>query len=121
MPCGLSPFSLVPGSLFQPCCLVRLEGFPVLNVNHDLIAEIGAHGQYLKAAHTRKHVRDLWYPDLFERGTYSDWIQRGGGTLVERANARLQKILAEHQVEILPADARARMSEIVKRAESRRT
>jgi trimethylamine---corrinoid protein Co-methyltransferase len=85
----------------------------------DLIAEVGAHGQYLKAAHTRKHVRDSWYPDLFERGTYSDWIQRGGKTLVERANARLQEILSEHQVEILPADARSRISEIVKRAESR--
>ncbi len=85
----------------------------------DLIAQVGAHGQYLKAAHTRKHFRDHWYPDLFERGTYTDWVQKGSQTLAERAAARVQTLLAEHQVEPLPAQVQTRLAEIVKRAETR--
>jgi trimethylamine--corrinoid protein Co-methyltransferase len=87
----------------------------------DLIAEVGAHGQYLKTEHTRKHVRDHWYPDIFERGTFTDWAQKGSQTLVERAAVRVQKILAGHQVEPLAADIRARLVEIVKRAESKQS
>jgi trimethylamine--corrinoid protein Co-methyltransferase len=85
----------------------------------DLIAQIGAHGQYLKASHTRKHFRDHWYPDLFERGTYTDWVQKGSQTRVVRAAARVQTTLAEHQVKSLPSDVQARLAEIVKRAETR--
>jgi len=87
----------------------------------DLIAQVGAHGQYLKVEHTRKHFRDHWYPDLFERGTYTDWVQKGSHTLVERAAAQVEKTLAEHQVEPLSADVQARLSEIVKRAETRKS
>jgi trimethylamine:corrinoid methyltransferase-like protein len=86
-----------------------------------LIAQVGAHGQYLKTEHTRKHFRDYWYPDLFERGNYSDWVQKGSQTLVERAAARVQKILAEHQVEPLPAAIQARLAEIVNRAVNRKS
>ena len=85
----------------------------------DLIAQVGAHGQYLKAAHTRKHFRDHWYPDLFERGTYADWVQKGSQTLAERAAARVQTLLSEHQVAPLPDQVRTRLDEIVKRAETR--
>lgn len=87
----------------------------------DLIAQVGAHGQYLKTGHTRKHVRDSWYPNLFERGTFTDWVQKGSQTLVERAAARVQKILAEHQVEPLSAGVQTRLSEIVKRAEAKKS
>ena len=87
----------------------------------DLIAQVGAHGQYLKTGHTRKHVRDTWYPELFERGTFSEWAQKGGQTLVERAASRLEKILAEHQVEPLAAGIQERLAEIVKRAEARKS
>jgi trimethylamine---corrinoid protein Co-methyltransferase len=85
----------------------------------DLIAQVGAHGQYLKAAHTRKHFRDHWYPDLFERGTFTDWVQKGSQTLGERAAARVQTILAEHRIEPLPAQVQTRLAEIVKRAGAR--
>jgi len=85
----------------------------------DLIAEMGAHGQYLKTDHTRKHVRESWYPQLFERGAFTDWMQKGGQTLAERGAARVDKILAEHTVEPLPAEAQARLAEIVARAEAK--
>jgi len=86
----------------------------------DVVAQVGPGGQYLKHKHTRQHYREHWYPDLFERGNYADWQQKGGQTLVERAAARVQKLLDEHVPEPLPEDVKARLREIVVRAEVRR-
>lgn len=83
----------------------------------DVIDEVGPQGQYLKTAHTRRHFRDHWYPELFERGTYLDWTQKGAQTLGERAAVRVQKILEEHQPEPLPVDVREKLAEIVRKAE----
>lgn len=86
----------------------------------DVVEQVGPGGQYLKHKHTRGHFREHWYPDLFERGSYADWLQKGGQSLAERAAVRVQKLLDEHQIESLPADIKGKLSEIVRRAETRR-
>jgi len=83
----------------------------------DEVAAVGPGGSYLATKHTKKHFHETWYPKLFERGTYADWVQKGSKTLIERASEQVQKILAEHQPEPLPEDVKARLREIVKRAE----
>ena len=82
----------------------------------DIIRQVGVEGQYLKTSHTRRHVKDHWYPDLFERGTFNDWKQRGGLSLGERAADRVRRVLDEHQPESLPNEIRTRLREIVLRA-----
>lgn len=84
----------------------------------DDIASVGLSGSYLGTKHTRKHFKETWYPDLFERGIYADWQQKGSMSLAERAGERVQKILDEHQPEPLPSDIQAKLREIVKRAEA---
>jgi trimethylamine--corrinoid protein Co-methyltransferase len=81
----------------------------------DIIREVGPGGQYLKHRHTRKHYRRHWYPDLFERGNYADWIRSGGLTLAERAAERVQKLLDEHHPEPLGEEVRSRLDEIVRK------
>jgi trimethylamine--corrinoid protein Co-methyltransferase len=82
------------------------------------IASVGPGGSYLTSKHTKKHFRHTWYPDLFERGTFPDWVKKGSRSLVERASERVQKILQEHQPEPLPESTRRRLREIVQRAEA---
>ena len=86
----------------------------------DEIAHVGPGGNYLSSRHTRRHMRETWYPTLFERGTYPDWEGKGGKTLGERAAERVSSILATHQPEPLPEDVRARLREIVRRAETQK-
>jgi trimethylamine--corrinoid protein Co-methyltransferase len=86
----------------------------------DVVAQVGPGGQYLKHKHTRQNYRQHWYPDLFERGNYADWTQKGGQTLAERAAARVQRLLDEHRPEPLPDGIKARLHEIVVRAEAKR-
>jgi trimethylamine--corrinoid protein Co-methyltransferase len=82
----------------------------------DVIAEAGPDGQYLATKHTRKHYRERWYPDLFERANYETWLKNGGKSFTERAAEKIDRILSEHKPEPLPPDVRARLREIVQRA-----
>jgi len=84
------------------------------------IAKIGGDGMYLGTKHTRRHMRETWYPDVFERGTYKEWEDKGGKTLGERASERVQQLLESHRPEPLPGDIRLRLREIVNRAETQK-
>ena len=83
----------------------------------DDIERVGPGGMYLKSKHTKKHFKETWYPDLFERGLFSDWTQKGAKTLLERASDRVQTILDTHQPPPLPEAVKVRLREIVQRAE----
>ncbi len=82
----------------------------------DLIAELGPGGQYLDTKHTLDHFRQRWYPRLFERNTFSGWLDRGGKEMSQRAAERIDQILEEHQPKPLPAEMRHQMRAIVERA-----
>ncbi len=79
----------------------------------DLIDEIGPSGQYLDHPHTLKYFRERWYPDLFERGNYSQWQGKGAKDLGERATERVNEILEEHKPELLPEDMLKALRKIV--------
>jgi trimethylamine--corrinoid protein Co-methyltransferase len=81
----------------------------------NVIEEVGPEGNYLKTEHTRKHYKERWYPNLFERDTYDSWHGKGGKTLFERAGERASLILAEHKTEPLPFKIKERLQEIVHR------
>ncbi len=85
----------------------------------EVIEQVGPGGQYLKHKNTRTHFRQHWYPDLFDRGNYTDWQAKGGQTLAERAATQVQQLLEEHHPEPLPQDLRARLREIAQSAEAR--
>jgi trimethylamine--corrinoid protein Co-methyltransferase len=85
----------------------------------DVIEQVGPEGQYLRTDHTRRHYREGWYPDLFERETLTGWVEKGSKTLAERAGERVAAILGEHQPEPLPEDVASRLRAIVERNESK--
>jgi trimethylamine--corrinoid protein Co-methyltransferase len=85
----------------------------------DLIDAIGPDGQWLGADHTRRHMREQWYPTLFDRGNFDQWQARGGQTLGERAADRVTKLLAAYKLEPLPEPVRQAVHAVVERAETR--
>ncbi len=84
----------------------------------EVIEQVGPQGQYLATPHTLSHFRDHWYPNLFERGTFDQWVQKGAQSLGERAAQRVDRTLESHVPEPLPEETRARLREIVLRAEA---
>jgi trimethylamine--corrinoid protein Co-methyltransferase len=96
--------------------------FAPVEINHetlalDLIDQTGPDGQFLACDHTRVHYRERWYPDVFERGDYRQWMDNGATNLTERAVARVEEILVAHKPEPLPGDVARRVKEVVRRAE----
>lgn len=83
----------------------------------DLIDSVGPEGSFLDSDHTMKHFRERWYPQVFERGNYDQWMESGGLSLGRRAAQLVDTILKEHQPEPLPEDVRQRIRAIVQRAE----
>jgi len=82
----------------------------------DVIDEVGPDGHFIDSDHTLTHFRERWYPTLIERYNYEGWLARGGQDLGQRAAARVDEILAEHQPEPLPADVGGRLRGMVQQA-----
>ena len=82
-----------------------------------LIDQVGPDGEFLGSDHTFEHFRDRWYPDLFERANYDQWLAEGGKTLGERAADRVEEILSTHQPDPLPPDIVQAIDAIIQRAE----
>jgi trimethylamine--corrinoid protein Co-methyltransferase len=82
----------------------------------DVIDAVGPDGQFLNTGHTLGHFRQRWYPTLIERSNYEGWLNNGGQDLGRRAARRVERLLAEHKPEPLPADVQKRLREIVQRA-----
>ena len=64
----------------------------------DLVDELGPGGQFLAAAHTRRHYAEQWYPRLFNRQTREAWQAGGAQTLDRRAADRVDELLAKASV-----------------------
>jgi trimethylamine--corrinoid protein Co-methyltransferase len=80
----------------------------------DLICRIGPGGQYLAARETRRTLRagEHYRPQAYGRESYDAW-SAAGQTVVQRAAATVEAILAEHVPKPLPDGAGQRFAEII--------
>ncbi len=84
----------------------------------DVIDELGPAGSYLGHAHTMRHFKEPFYSKLADKGTYSQWEEKGATTMEHRAAKMVDKILETHKVEPLPAEAQAEIQKIVEREQA---
>jgi trimethylamine--corrinoid protein Co-methyltransferase len=81
----------------------------------DVISAVGPRGHYLAQEHTRRHLRNVWIPELTHPRAPLDGS--APADIRQRAKARLDSILAEHRPEPLDEKARAELRTILKAAE----
>lgn len=62
----------------------------------DVIAEVGPAGNFLAEDHTIAHMRDLWQPRLFDRGTWEEWEASERQGPRNRARDHARALLASH-------------------------
>lgn len=71
----------------------------------DVIEQVGSSGgNYMDEEHTLNHFRENWFPKLANRDNYEQWMAAGGLSLGDKANQRVQQILAEHKPKPLPQE-----------------
>ena len=84
-----------------------LAGFDVDDESLALetIRAVGVGETYLGQAHTLRHFRELFTPDLFSIEDRRTWVDGGSSTLAARARARIGELLRTHEVPPLPQGA----------------
>jgi trimethylamine--corrinoid protein Co-methyltransferase len=88
----------------------------------DVIDEVGPGGTFLKHPHTRKWFRrEQYFPTIFDRRKYEDWVRRGRKDATQRAHERVEEILRDYWPEPLEPDIRKRLEEYVQMVEKRET
>ncbi len=85
----------------------------------DLIDQAGPDGQFLKLPHTRRHMRERWYPTIFDRDNHSGWLARGGKALPERAADQVARLLDTHRPQPLDEATARAVAGVVERAAAR--
>jgi trimethylamine--corrinoid protein Co-methyltransferase len=68
----------------------------------DVVDQVGPGGSYLAEDHTLERFREGWFPDLMNRSNYEDWAAAGAHSLGDKANAKVCRILREHEPTPLP-------------------
>jgi trimethylamine--corrinoid protein Co-methyltransferase len=61
------------------------------------IAAVGIGGNALGQRHTRRHMKDVWRPRLFDRSPYEAWRREGGRGAAQRAAALAGELVAGHE------------------------
>jgi trimethylamine--corrinoid protein Co-methyltransferase len=84
----------------------------------DVIDQVGPGGHFLAEMHTLRHFRENWYPRLLDRRNRAGWEQGGRLTLGDRARARVQEVLENHQPPPLDEAVSARLDAILQRADA---
>ena len=79
----------------------------------DVIGEVGPGGNFLAEDHTIDHMRALWQPRLFDRGTWEEWEAGGRRGPRDRARERARSLLAAHVPPPLPDGMAAELDAIV--------
>jgi len=86
----------------------------------DVVDELGPTGDYLSHEHTLRHFREPYYSQLADKGTHSQWVDRGASTMEQRAAQQVDQILTSHKPESLPPDIQRDIKRIVQREQEQR-
>ena len=72
-----------------------MRGIPVNSeaLAVDLIDRVGPGGHYLEQEHTRRHFRNVWYSELFDRANYDEWFNKGARRFKERLREQTLKLM----------------------------
>jgi len=91
------------------------------NLAMDLIHKHALSADFMATEHTLRHVRDGWQPRLVDRHNYDQWKAKGGTSMRERASAKIDEILAQEPLHVLPPDVEKQIKTIADRAVAAQT
>jgi trimethylamine--corrinoid protein Co-methyltransferase len=80
----------------------------------DLLREVGHQSDFLGLPHTLEwYRREQHFPALLDRGNYDQWVGAGKPSLLHRASARVNDLLAGESLPVLPETLRQELRKIM--------
>jgi len=83
----------------------------------DVIKKVGIGGHFLAEKHTRRHMRNIWQPKLFDRAPYDAWEIGGKKGAFQKATEKAKWILANHVPTPLEPDLQKELQKIIRAAQ----
>ncbi len=83
----------------------------------DVIKKVGIGGHFLAEKHTRRHMRNIWQPTLFDRAPYDAWEAGGKKGAFQKATEKAKWILANHVPTPLEPDLQKELRKIMRAAQ----
>jgi len=83
----------------------------------ELIKKVGPGGNFLADKHTRKYMRDIWQPVVYDRKPYGQWEDSGRKGAFEEATEMARWVLDNHEVQPLEEAVKKEFAAIIKRAD----
>jgi trimethylamine--corrinoid protein Co-methyltransferase len=94
--------------------LIRGISMRELPLIQDLFENFSQDTEFLSKDHTRKwYQKEHTYPLLIDRDTYDTWATLGKKSMVTRASEEVEKLLTENPPNLLNADLRKDLEEIM--------
>jgi trimethylamine--corrinoid protein Co-methyltransferase len=84
----------------------------------DVIEKVGPNGTYLSERHTRRHMKEIWRPTVFDRSPYEVWLREGKQGALAKATEIAEQILESYHPEPLAEDLTAELAAIVAGADA---
>jgi len=95
--------------------IVEGIGTDTASLAAEAIGRVGPGGSYLGDNHTLENFRQtVFAPPLLDYANFDDWRDEGGTSLIDRAKARVEKLLSE-QANELDAERLAKIMELTGR------
>lgn len=110
-----SPMQMVLDCEVLEIAMSWAAGFP-WDAEHlavEVMEAVGPGGHFLGEQHTRDHMRDFFRSKVMNRMTWEDWDAAGRPSPYTAAQAEVERILAEHEVEPLPEDVQKEVDSIM--------
>jgi trimethylamine--corrinoid protein Co-methyltransferase len=82
-------------------------------VAQETIAAVGIGGNALAQRHTRRHMRDVWRPRVFDRSSLEAWQREGRVGSERKAEELAARILTQHRVPPLEAEKAETLARII--------
>ncbi len=79
----------------------------------ETIAAVGIGGNALGQRHTRRHMKDVWRPRLFDRSAFETWQREGRPGAPGRAAALADAVCIGHDVPPVDVEKRATLRRII--------
>ena len=84
----------------------------------EVIEKVGPNGTYLSEKHTRRHMKEIWRPTIFDRSPYEVWLRGGKQGALARATEIADEILASYEPAPLAPELLEELGAIVARADA---
>jgi trimethylamine--corrinoid protein Co-methyltransferase len=99
--------------------LHTVKGVPINDekIALDVLAGVGAGGEYISHEHTFKHFKELSKSELLDRTNREAWTAAGSKDIVEKSYEKAIEILESYKPDPLPDDVQRELKRIVAEAE----